>query len=230
MLGSAMEGFLYESLASELGQAIARGSLRAGDRLPSVRRLAEERSCSVSTVLEAYLRLENAGLIEVRPKSGHFVRRRAHEVVVEPRAARACSRPSKVTVNDADSEILAAMRDPELVPFGCATVDPSYLPIQQLNRIVTQVTREMTTVGARYEAAPGLLTQRRQLARRLVETGIALAEDELCTTIGATEALSLSFRAITRPGGGGGGERTTRISRNPKQRRRRQNARRRTHP
>ena len=90
------------------------------------------------------------------------------------------------------------MRDPELVPFGCATVDPSYLPIQQLNRIVTQVTREMTTVGARYEAAPGLLTLRRQIARRLVETGIALAEDELCTTIGATEALSLSFRAITQ--------------------------------
>src|SRR3569832_112152 len=200
MLGSAMEGFLYESLASELGQAIDRGSLRAGDRLPSVRRLAEERSCSVSTVLEAYLRLENAGLIEVRPKSGHFVRRRAHEVVVAPRAARACSRPSKVTGNDAYSEILAAKHNPERVPFGCATVDPSYLPIQQLNRIVTQVTREMTTVGARYEAAPGLLTLRRQIARRLVETGIALAEDELCTTIGATEALSLSFRASTRPG------------------------------
>ena len=194
-----MEGFLYESLATELGQAIDRGALRVGDRLPSVRRLAEERSCSVSTVLEAYLRLENAGMIEVRPKSGHFVRRRT-DVVIEPRTARPCIRPSKVTVNDAYTEILAAMRDPELVPFGAATVDPSYLPIQQLNRIVTQVTREMTTVGARYEAAPGLLTLRRQIARRLVETGIALTEDELCTTIGATEALSLSFRAITKPG------------------------------
>jgi len=195
-----MEGFLYESLATELGQAIDRGALRAGDRLPSVRRLAEERSCSVSTVLEAYMRLENAGLIEVRPKSGHFVRRRAPEIVIEPRQPRAVTRPAKVTVHDAYTEILAAMRDPELVPFGCATVDPSYLPIQQLNRIVTQVTREMTTVGARYEAAPGLLTLRRQIARRLVETGIALAEDELCTTIGATEALSLSIRATTRPG------------------------------
>src|SRR5262249_13590466 len=61
-------GFLYELLADELGQAIDRGALRAGDRLPSVRRLAEERSVSVSTVLEAYLQLENAGLIEVRPK------------------------------------------------------------------------------------------------------------------------------------------------------------------
>jgi DNA-binding transcriptional MocR family regulator len=51
-------GFLYEHLADELNQAIDRGALRAGDRLPSVRRLAQERSVSVSTVLEAYLQLE----------------------------------------------------------------------------------------------------------------------------------------------------------------------------
>src|SRR5512141_519549 len=98
--GSSARGFLYEHLADELGQAIDRGALRAGDRLPSVRRLAQERSVSVSTVLEAYMQLENAGLIEVRPKSGHFVRRRV-AVTAEPRAPRACSTPSKVTVSDA---------------------------------------------------------------------------------------------------------------------------------
>lgn len=193
------EGFLYEHLADELGQAIDRGALRVGDRLPSVRRLAQERSVSVSTVLEAYLRLENAGLVEVRPKSGHFVRRRAADTG-EPRTPRACGKPSRVTVSDAYTKILEAMRDPELVPFGCATLDPSYLPIAQLNRIVTQVTREMTTVGARYEAAPGLLTLRRQIARRAVDAGVALAEDDLCTTIGATEGLSLALRAVARPG------------------------------
>jgi len=192
-------GFLYEHLADELGQAIDRGALRAGDRLPSVRRLAEERSVSVSTVLEAYLQLENAGLIEVRPKSGHFVRRRS-ALTAEPRTPRACQRPSRVSVSDAYTKILAAMRDPELVPFGCATIDPSYLPMAQLNRIVAQLTREMSTLGARYEAAPGLVTLRRQIARRAVESGLALSEHDLCTTIGATEGLSLALRAVARPG------------------------------
>ena len=192
-------GFLYEHLADELGQAIDRGALRAGDRLPSVRRLAEERSVSVSTVVEAYLRLENAGLIEVRPKSGHFVRRRG-ALTEEPRPPRPCGKPSRVATTDAYTKILAAMRDPSLVPFGCATIDPSYLPIAQLSRIVVQVMREMTTVGARYEAAPGLLTLRRQIARRAFEAGVALAEDDLCTTIGATEGLSLALRAVARPG------------------------------
>lgn len=195
----ATSGFLYEHLADELGQAIDRGALRAGDRLPSVRRLAQERSVSVATVLEAYLRLENAGLIEVRPKSGHFVRRR-QALTAEPRTPRTCSTPSRVTVSDAYIKILDAMRDPELLPFGCATIDPSYLPITQLNRIVRQVTREMTTVGARYEGAPGLLTLRRQIARRAVDAGVAINEHDLCTTIGATEGLSLALRAVAKAG------------------------------
>jgi DNA-binding transcriptional MocR family regulator len=194
-----MEGFLYEHLADELGRAIDRGALRAGDRLPSVRRLAEERSCSVSTVVEAYVRLENAGLIEVRPKSGHFVRRRG-PVVPEPRSPRPCVKPSRVTVSDVYTKILAAMRDPSLIAFGCATIDPSYLPIAQLSRIAAQVTREMASLGARYEAAPGLLTLRRQIARRAVEAGVALSEDDLCTTIGATEGLSLALRAVAKTG------------------------------
>lgn len=195
----ATGGFLYEHLADELGQAIDRGALRAGDRLPSVRRLAQERSVSVATVLEAYLRLENAGLIEVRPKSGHFVRRRALSTP-EPRTPRACTTASRVTVSDAYTKILEAMRDPELLPFGCATIDPSYLPIAALNRIVNQVTREMTTVGARYEGAPGLLTLRRQIARRAVDAGVVMSEHDVCTTIGATEGLSLALRAVAKPG------------------------------
>ena len=195
----ATGGFLYEHLADELGQAIDRGALRAGDRLPSVRRLAQERSVSVATVLEAYLRLENAGLIEVRPKSGHFVRTRA-SLTAEPRTPRACITPSKVTVSDAYTKILSAMRDPELLPLGCATVDPSYLPIAALNRIINQITREISTVGARYEGAPGLLTLRRQIARRAAELGVAITEHDLCTTIGATEGLSLALRAVAKAG------------------------------
>jgi len=190
---------LYEHLAGELSQAIDRGTLRAGDRLPSVRRLAEERSVSVSTVLEAYLQLENSGLIEVRPKSGHYVRRRT-AATPDPRVPRPCQKPSRVTVSDAYTKILTAMRDPELVPLGCATVDPAYLPSAQINRIITQVTREMVTLGARYEAAPGLLTLRRQIARRAVESGMSLHEHDLCTTIGATEGLSLALHAVAKPG------------------------------
>ncbi|HSO35783.1 MAG TPA: winged helix-turn-helix domain-containing protein, partial [Labilithrix sp.] len=61
------DAFLYERLADELGGMVTRGALRAGDRLPSVRRLSEERGVSVATVLSAYLLLEGRGVAEARP-------------------------------------------------------------------------------------------------------------------------------------------------------------------
>jgi len=194
------DSYLYEQLALEMAQAIERGALRPGDRLPSVRRLAEERRVSVATVLQAYLRLENGGHIEVRPKSGHFVRKRTDAVVAEPRAPRSCGAPARVSVSDAVTRILEALRDPTVVPLGSAYVDPSMLPVAALNRMLGQLAREASTAGARYDAAPGLLTLRRQLARRSVDWGAPIGEDEFVTTIGATEGLAIALRAVAKHG------------------------------
>lgn len=196
---SAASDFLYEQLATELGQAIERGALRPGERLPSVRRLAEDRAISVATVLQAYLRLENAGLIEVRPKSGHFVRRRT-DGVAEPRAARKTSQPARVSVCDGVWRLTAALRDPSVIPLGSAYLDANILPIQALNRLLAQIAREASTAGARYDVPPGLPTLRHQLARRAVSWGLVLHEDDLVTTIGATEAITLSLRAVAKAG------------------------------
>jgi DNA-binding transcriptional MocR family regulator len=194
-MADTVDHFLYEQLAAELSQAIERGALRPGDKLPSVRRLAEERDVSVATVLQAYLRLENAGHIEVRPKSGHFVRKRT-EVVAEPRPPRTCATPARVSVSDAVTRVLEALRDPGVVPLGSAYVDPEMLPVSGLNRMLAQLAREASTAGARYDAAPGLLTLRRQLARRSVDWGVPISEEEFVTTIGATEGLTLALRAV----------------------------------
>ena len=68
---------LYQQVAEAIGHLIAAGTLRSGERVPSVRRLSQQRRVSVSTVLQAYKQLEDAGLIEARPQSGYYVKRRA---------------------------------------------------------------------------------------------------------------------------------------------------------
>jgi DNA-binding transcriptional MocR family regulator len=198
-MDTAAGDFLYEQLAAELGHAIERGSLRPGERLPSVRRLAEDRAVSVATVLQAYLRLENAGLIDVRPKSGHFVRRRT-EGVGEPRAPRKTSQPARVSVSDGVARLSAALRDPSAVPLGSAYLDASILPIVALNRLLAQIAREASTAGSRYDVPPGLPTLRHQLARRAVSWGVVLHDDDLVTTVGATEAVTLALRAVAQAG------------------------------
>ena len=124
---------LYEQVADELGASIDQGALRAGDRLPSVRRLAEQRDVSIATVLQAYLELENRGLIEVRPKSGHFVRARQILKLSAPRPPRALGSPAKISVSTGAAAVIASMRDPNVVPLGAATIAPELLPLGRLN-------------------------------------------------------------------------------------------------
>ncbi len=64
----------YLQLADTLAEAIRRGTLRPGDRLPSVRRCAQTHRVSINTVVSAYRTLEDRGLIEARPQSGFYVR------------------------------------------------------------------------------------------------------------------------------------------------------------
>lgn len=193
-------GLLYERVADELAHAIDQGALRPGDRLPSVRRLSEQRDVSIATVLQAYLELENRGLIEVRPKSGHFVRARQVLRLPEPRSAPTPRTPAKISVSTGVSAVLATMRDPSIVPLGAALIAPELLPLPRMNRLLCGMLREMATAGATYDPPPGLPTLRRQLARRGALAGLALREDEFLTTVGAMEALHISLRAVIRPG------------------------------
>jgi DNA-binding transcriptional regulator YhcF (GntR family) len=103
---------LYEQLASDVAASISRGTLRPGDRLPSVRRFSEERGVSIATVLQAYVQLENAGLVEVRPKSGHFVRSRRALSLAEPRVARKAPAPARIDVASGVAALVQALSDP----------------------------------------------------------------------------------------------------------------------
>jgi DNA-binding transcriptional MocR family regulator len=195
-----MSTLLYEQIADDLTRAIRLGTLRGGDRMPSVRGLARQRKVSVATILQAYVRLENDGLIEVRPRSGHFVRQRTATPVAEPRAARLNLSPATVSVTPGVRALMESMKDPSVVPLGAAQVSPSLLPIRQLNRKLAAIAREMQDAGASYGDTTGVPTLRRQLAKRSVAWGMSLHESEFVVTIGAMEAINLALRAVAKPG------------------------------
>src|SRR5580700_8615338 len=109
---------LYDLLAEDLTGLIAKGTLRAGDRLPSVRQLSDQRGVSISTVLQAYLLLESRGFVETRPQSGHYVRATRLSLVPEPRAPRAAGQATRVTVSDLVKRVYTAAREPDMVLLG----------------------------------------------------------------------------------------------------------------
>lgn len=64
---------LYLQLDTQVHLALARGELRTGDRLPAARELAELLDLNVHTVLHAYQRLRDKGVIDLRRGRGAVV-------------------------------------------------------------------------------------------------------------------------------------------------------------
>jgi GntR family transcriptional regulator len=65
---------LYLQLVDYLKHSIATGTVKAGEQLPSVRKMAEDLLINPNTVVRAYRDLESEGILELRHGSGVFVR------------------------------------------------------------------------------------------------------------------------------------------------------------
>jgi DNA-binding transcriptional regulator YhcF (GntR family) len=63
----------FEQLRVQLVEQIGDGTLAAGAKLPTVRRLAEDLGLAANTVARTYRELESLGLIETRGRNGSFV-------------------------------------------------------------------------------------------------------------------------------------------------------------
>ena len=190
----------YERLAEDIGGLIASGTLRPGERLPSVRRLSRERRLSVSTVVQALRQLEDRGLVEARPQSGFFVRHGG-----APRAQPdARSTPETAVPVDVTQRLVRVLQTglrPGMAPLAAALPAPSLLPVAVLHRLYAGVARRhprlLDGAGHINMDEPALV---RQLVRRSLAWGGPLAAEEFVVTNSCTEALGLCLRAATRAG------------------------------
>ncbi|AXH00920.1 GntR family transcriptional regulator (plasmid) [Deinococcus wulumuqiensis] len=83
---------IYIQLTQAFTRAIQRGTLRSGDALPTVRRLASTLRLAPNTVTRAYSELQRQGLIESRAGAGttvcaltatHFIDEASRQVLTE---------------------------------------------------------------------------------------------------------------------------------------------------
>lgn len=191
---------LYQHVAAELAQRITEGVYAPGARLPGVRSVARQRGVSVATVVAAYRRLEDDGHIEARARSGFYVRARRAIHAIEPECEVAASPPRLVTGQEMAMALIKAANDPGIVQLGAAVPDPDYLPTLAVARAMARIARLQRTRAAGYMMPPGAPELRRQIARRMSESGGGISADDIVITTGCQEALSLALRAVTQPG------------------------------
>ena len=76
---------LYQQMIDQIRRRISSGRLSAGDRLPSVRTLAEELTVNRNTVSRAYRELERDGFVVSRHGDGVFVADRSSPFLARDR-------------------------------------------------------------------------------------------------------------------------------------------------
>lgn len=189
---------LYLRLAQELAASIEQGLLRVGERLPGLRNLSRQKGVSVATAVAAYHYLETQGFIEARPRSGYYVRMRAS--LEEPAQSQPIAQPTPVTGQAMVQRLVEASADPAIVQLGAALIDPALLPTRAIEQALVQAARHHRVRACGYEFSPGYAGLRRQLARRMADTGCRVHPDDIIITNGCQEALTLALRVVTKPG------------------------------
>src|SRR6266404_1167491 len=197
---TALAETLYQRVAVRISELIEHGTLRPGERVPSVRKCSEQQSVSIATIMQAYRLLEDRGVIEARPQSGYYVRAQRWSPPPEPSMSKPAPRAVEVQVSDLVMQVVTAGRDPSLIRLGASLPSPELFPVRELHRALSSVGRRSPLTAHSYDAPPGNQALRVQVARRAMEAGCTLAPDDIVTTVGVTEALNLCLRAVAKPG------------------------------
>jgi DNA-binding transcriptional MocR family regulator len=155
---------------------------------------------SVSTVVQAYVHLENIGLIEARPQSGFYVRPPSALRLPEPRPKITRSRRPVSVATEVLDTCREALARKDVVPLNGAFTSPTLYPTQRLNNLVREVLRDHPTNAGECLLPPGLEELRRQIAKRMALAGAPVDPSHVVITGGTMDAITLSLQVLCRPG------------------------------
>ena len=187
---------IAQTLATSLERQIADGAFASGDKLPSLRELAELHGYAKNTVVAAFELLVARGLVEPRRGSGYYV----------------VDTPKPQAVEEVTGSLGRAMdivwlmreqlkSEPDQLSVGDGFPPVEWLASARLDRYHHKVVR--TGLGAlfRYGSRFGYEPLRQHLVRKLADLGIGAEARQIVLTHGANEAMDIVIRYFVPPGG-----------------------------
>ncbi|MFK8012970.1 MAG: PLP-dependent aminotransferase family protein [Marinicellaceae bacterium] len=198
-LNKESEQYLYQQVIEMIKKMQDSGTLRIGDKLPSLRKLSQQLNVSIPTVKLAYLELERQDLIVARPKSGYFMKSQPNLLAV-PRRSRLTKDPIKVDRQHFIEHIFNAVDNPNMVPLGISAPTAAYSAEKALARIMRQVLSKAGAKAVSYAPMDGYPPLKRQLAMRYFDYGLQVDQSEIIITNGAQEAIAIALKCVAKPG------------------------------
>jgi DNA-binding transcriptional MocR family regulator len=196
----AEEDFLYSRIADRLELQIENRTLKAGDKLMSLRALSKEQGISLSTAYKAYAELENKGIVEARAKSGYFVRFSKAQYPKSPEVPASIPVNQKTNVDDMIRTVYKTLTKEGMIRFSVSAPSVELIPEAKLNKAMMEALRKSPSSCTQYEEIQGNSELRKQIARQTFNWNGNITEDQVVTTQGCMEALVFCLKAVTEPG------------------------------
>ncbi len=195
---------IYRQIRDRLSQLIRSGTLQSGQRLPSIRNLAENTQVNKLTVIEAYSLLEADGLIHARPGAGYYVNsvtpsaRDKIRPVFSP--AQTVIIPERGTLSffDIYSNSVQARQSQDIIDFSSGFTLRSDL--DDLQRVARRAMRDITKSLFNYDHPAGQDNLRDQIVQLLIQQGLEVSAQDLIITNGAMQGLSIAMHSYVKPG------------------------------
>lgn len=191
--------FLYQQVTELITHQIDLGTLRPGDRLPSLRHLSHSLNLSLPTVKQGYQELERQGLVESRPQSGFYVLGQQRNPMVRTVRRRIC-RPAEVCCRTLIERVHEGIHRPGYIPLGVANPSMARPAAKALHRSMKRVMARAEERSLSYAPVTGEPALRRQIAFRYLDLGGNVDPDDVIITNGAQEALTIALLAVAQKG------------------------------
>ncbi|USK34083.1 PLP-dependent aminotransferase family protein [Bacillus sp. F19] len=152
----------YRGILEWMKQQIEDEQLKAGDKLPSIRTLAEQFQCSKNTIVKALLELEKQHIVYAKPKSGYYI------------------------VDD-----YRVPSPNENIDFLSAGPDERIMPYEDFQHCINQAIDHYKAQLFTYSERQGLYSLRKELTKYLQCLQVFTKPERLVITSGSQQALHI---------------------------------------
>ncbi|WP_053375141.1 aminotransferase-like domain-containing protein [Paenibacillus sp. FJAT-27812] len=188
---------LFRQAYDYIATKIERGELKAHDKLPSIRLLAQDLKVHRLTVLRAYQLLKQNEKVYVKEKSGYYVSPDQPEPVLYEEQLEISPIISSGHLKNALSEI---QQIPAVYQFSQSLIDPNLLPNLYLSDYVKKVFDIYPKLMGTYASVQGDEELRVFLCRYLMQYhSFELTPNDLLITTGGQQAIDLISRMYIKP-------------------------------